>query len=177
MSTQIEWAYHAATLMRINIYNYILSDSEGSLLTFSQSCNGDKKENPHSHHIQLHHHCVCTSVLLVWKLSWKHFVWYYLVCRNARHFILAPKRFSRRVCQTCVFDSFCLQFTFEQWVWLKLEAAFLIQPHPLTSGILIKVVEYVQVKCSKEWVCIALDLSSSDASDIIVVVQVFLIWT
>jgi len=53
----------------------------------------------------------------------------------------------------------------------------LIQPHPLTSGILIKVVQYVQVKSSKEEVCISFDLSSSDASDIIVVVQVFLFGT
>ena len=45
----------------------IFGDSEGSLLTFSQSCNRDKKENPHSHHLQLHHHCVCMSILLVWK--------------------------------------------------------------------------------------------------------------
>ena len=98
MSTQIEWTNQL--LSCIKHINCILSDNEGSLFTFSQSCNRDKKENPHSHHLQLHHHCVCTSVLLVWKLSWKHFVWYYLVCHNARHFILAPKRFRQRVCQT-----------------------------------------------------------------------------
>ena len=54
----------STTLMHKNIYNCILGDSEGPLLTFSQSCNRDKKENPHSHHLQLHHYCVCTSVLL-----------------------------------------------------------------------------------------------------------------
>jgi len=84
--------YTMQLLLYIKHTHCILSDSEGSLLTFSQSCNGDKKENPHSHHLQLHHHCVCTSVLPVWKLSWKHFVWYYLVCHNARHILyLHPK--------------------------------------------------------------------------------------
>ena len=162
--------------MHKNICNYMLSDNEGSLFTFSQSCNRDKKENPHSYHLQLHHRCVCTSVLC------GNVLFDTVLCHNARDFILAPERFIQRVCQTCNFDSFWLHFTFERWVQRKLEAVLwivLIQPHPLTSGILIKVVQYVQVKSSKEEFCISFDLSSSDANDIIVVVvvQVILIWT
>jgi len=64
----------------------MMSDSEESLFTFSQSCNGDKKENPHSHHFQLHHHCVCTSILLVWKCAIWHpsfiLIWWLLQSLN-----------------------------------------------------------------------------------------------